>query len=146
VLPYAHGLRSFPAWLQQLEMESNGKRTLRDGSSTAVMTSPVVWGGAGTVGQHAFHQLFYQGTRAIPLDFIVVAGGEDARRQALANNALAQAAALTHGRSLDEAVAALRERGADDAEIRRLAPHLAIPGNQASTTVLLPRLDAYSLG
>lgn len=146
VLPYAHGLRSFPAWLQQLEMESNGKRTLRDGSSTAVMTSPVVWGGAGTVGQHAFHQLLYQGTRAIPVDFIVVAGGEDARRQALANNALAQAAALTHGRSLDEAVAALRERGADDAEIRRLAPHLAIPGNQASTTVLLPRLDAYSLG
>jgi len=146
VLPYAHGLRNFPAWLQQLEMESNGKRTLRDGTFSTVMTAPVVWGGAGTVGQHAFHQLFYQGTRAIPVDFIVVAGGEDPRRQALVHNALAQAAALTHGRSLDEAAAALRARGADEAEIRRLAPHLTIPGNQASTTVLLPRLDAYSLG
>jgi glucose-6-phosphate isomerase len=146
VLPYAHGLRSFPAWLQQLEMESNGKRCLRDGSTTEVMTSPVVWGGAGTVGQHAFHQLFYQGTRAVPADFIIIAGGDDPRRQAVVNNALAQTAALTHGRSLAEAEAMLRARGADEAEIRRLAPHLVIPGNQASTTVLLPHLDPYSLG
>ncbi|THF60997.1 glucose-6-phosphate isomerase [Pseudothauera rhizosphaerae] len=146
VLPYAHGLRSFPAWLQQLEMESNGKRTLRDGSTTAVMTSPVVWGGAGTVGQHAFHQLLYQGTRAVPLDFIVIADGNDPRRQALADNALAQAAALTHGRSLDEAEAALRARGASEEDVRRLAPHLAIPGNQASTTLLLPMLEPFALG
>ncbi|WP_230976170.1 glucose-6-phosphate isomerase [Pseudothauera nasutitermitis] len=146
VLPYAHGLRNFPAWLQQLEMESNGKRALRDGTFTAVATSPVVWGGAGTVGQHAFHQLFYQGTHCVPVDFIVTAGKGDARRQALADNALAQAAALTHGRSLDEARAALRARGLPPAEIERLAPHLEIPGNQPSTTVLLADLDPASLG
>lgn len=146
VLPYAHGLRNFPAWLQQLEMESNGKRTLRDGSCTRVPTAPVVWGGAGTVGQHAFHQLLYQGTCSVPIDFIVVGGGDDPRRQALASNALAQAAALTHGRSLAQARAALRARGADEDEVARLAPHLEIPGNQPSTTLLLPALDARALG
>lgn len=146
VLPYAHGLRSFPAWLQQLEMESNGKRTLRDGSSSAVATSPIVWGGVGTVGQHAFHQLFYQGTRCVPLDFIVPIGADDPRQRALVDNAFAQAAALMAGRDLETARASLQAKGLAPDEVDRLAPHLTSPGNQPSTTVLMPRLDAFRLG
>jgi glucose-6-phosphate isomerase len=146
MLPYAHGLRHFPAWLQQLEMESNGKRTLRDGSPVAVPTSPIVWGGAGTVGQHAFHQLLYQGTRTVALDFIVPVGADEPRQRALVDNALAQAAALMAGRSLEAARESLHRRGLSAAEVERLAPHLTSAGNQPSTTVLLPRLDAFHLG
>jgi glucose-6-phosphate isomerase len=145
-LPYAHGLRSFPAWLQQLEMESNGKRTLRDGSRSKVATAPVVWGGTGTVGQHAFHQLLYQGSRRVALDFIVPVGGNDPRQRALVDNALAQAAALMTGRDLAAARAALARRELPASEIERLAPHLVCTGNQPSTTLLLPRLDAFYLG
>ncbi|MDR1853582.1 MAG: glucose-6-phosphate isomerase [Azoarcus sp.] len=145
-LPYAHALRSFPAWLQQLEMESNGKHTLRDGSDTYVNTAPIVWGGVGTVGQHAFHQLLYQGTRRVALDFIVPVGDDDPRQRALVDNALAQAAALMAGRSKEAARAQLAARNLPAAEIDRLAPHLVSPGNQPSTTLLLPRLDAFHLG
>jgi len=146
LLPYAHGLRSFAAWLQQLEMESNGKRCLRDGSASVVHTSPIVWGGVGTVGQHAFHQLFYQGTRRVALDFIVPVGADDASQRALVENAFAQSAALMAGRSLDAALASLRAKGLAESEAAALAPHLACPGNQPSTTVLLPALDAFALG
>ncbi|MDR1662593.1 MAG: glucose-6-phosphate isomerase [Azoarcus sp.] len=146
VLPYAHGLRSFPAWLQQLEMESNGKRALRDGSRSEAATAPIVWGGAGAIGQHAFHQLLYQGARRVALDFIVPVGGDDPRQRALVDNALAQAAALMSGRDLAAARAALVRRGLPEAEIERLAPHLVCAGNQPSTTLLLPRLDAFHLG
>ncbi|MDR1062999.1 MAG: glucose-6-phosphate isomerase [Azoarcus sp.] len=145
-LPYAHGLRSFPAWLQQLEMESNGKRTLRDGSRSKVATAPIVWGGTGTVGQHAFHQLLYQGSRRVALDFIVPVGGNNLRQRALVDNALAQAAALMAGRDLAAARAALARRELPASEIERLAPHLVCTGNQPSTTLLLPRLDAFYLG
>ena len=146
LLPYAHGLRSFAAWLQQLEMESNGKRCLRDGSGSAVHTSPIVWGGVGTVGQHAFHQLFYQGTRRVALDFIVPVGADDVSQRSLVENAFAQSAALMTGRSLDSALVRLRAKGLAESEAAVLAPHLACPGNQPSTTVLLPALDAFSLG
>ncbi len=146
VLPYAHGLRHFTAWLQQLEMESNGKRTLRDGTTTVAPTSPVIWGGVGTVGQHAFHQLLYQGTHTVPIDFIVPVGADEPRQRALVDNALAQAAALMAGRDLDTARAALRRKGLAPAEVERLAPHLVCPGNQPSTTLLMPRLDAFNLG
>lgn len=147
VLPYAHGLRSFPAWLQQLEMESNGKRCLRDGTMTRVATAPIVWGGVGTVGQHAFHQLLYQGTRRVALEFIVPVGSSgDTRRQILVENAFAQAAALMHGRDLAAARELLRTRKVPEGEIERLAPHMVCPGNQPSTTLLLPDLDPYTLG
>ncbi|NMG56274.1 glucose-6-phosphate isomerase [Aromatoleum aromaticum] len=147
LLPYAHGLRSFAAWLQQLEMESNGKRCLRDGSGSVIHTSPIVWGGVGTVGQHAFHQLFYQGTRRVALDFIVpVAAADDVSQRSLVENAFAQSAALMSGRDLDTALASLRAKGLAESEAAVLAPHLVCPGNQPSTTVLLPALDAFSLG
>ncbi len=145
-LPYAHRLRSLPAWLQQLEMESNGKRCRRDGSTSPVPTAPVVWGGAGTPGQHAFHQLLYQGTRRVALDFIVPVRGHDSASRALVENALAQAAALMAGRDFETATRSLLARGLAEAEASRLAPHLVSPGNQPSTTLLLPDLDPVSLG
>ena len=146
-LPYAHGLRSFPNWLQQLEMESNGKHILRDGSRSETDTAPIVWGGAGTIGQHAFHQLLYQGTRRVALDFIIPVGkGDGTRQRILVDNAIAQAAALMVGRDLDAARAALVNRGLPTAEIERLAPHLVCEGNQPSTTIMFPRLDAFHLG
>jgi glucose-6-phosphate isomerase len=146
-LPYAHGLRSFPGWLQQLEMESNGKHTLRDGSRTEAATAPIVWGGAGTLGQHAFHQLLYQGTREVALDFIIPVGeAGDPRQRILVDNAIAQAAALMTGRDLDAARASLARRGLSAAEIEQLAPHLVCDGNQPSTTIMLPRLDPFHLG
>ena len=147
VLPYAHGLRSFPSWLQQLEMESNGKHTLRDGSHTQTDTAPIVWGGTGTNGQHTFHQLFYQGTRKVAFDFIVPVGkNDDPRQRILVDNALAQATALMVGRDFNAACAALARLDLPEAEIERLAPHLVCEGNQPSTTILLPRLDAFHLG
>ena len=146
-LPYAHGLRSFPSWLQQLEMESNGKRVLRDGSRTETTTAPIVWGNVGTVSQHAFHQLLYQGTHRVALDFIVPVGDDgDPRQRILVDNAIAQAAALMTGRDLDAARATLARRGLPAAEIEQLAPHLVSEGNQPSTTLMLPRLDAFHLG
>jgi len=146
-LPYAHGLRNFPNWLQQLEMESNGKHTLRNGSRTKAATAPIIWGGAGTVGQHAFHQLLYQGTRKVALDFIVPVGEDnDPRQRILVDNAIAQAAALMAGRDLDAARASLLSRGLPTDEIEQLAPHLVCEGNQPSTTIMLPRLDPFHLG
>lgn len=146
VLPYAHGLRSFPAWLQQLEMESNGKRCLRDGTTSAVHTSPIVWGGAGTVGQHAFHQLFYQGTRRVALDFLVPVLGDRASEHALVENALAQSAALMSGRDLAAAQRALENAGLPPDQVEKLAPHLVCPGNQPSTTLLVAGLSPHTLG
>lgn len=146
VLPYAHGLRNFPLWLQQLEMESNGKRCLRDGSPVQTQTAPVVFGQAGTVGQHAFHQLLYQGTRTVAIDFIVPVMAQDERSRALYQNALAQSEALMLGRSEEAARAQLRAAGYDAADIERLAPHLVCPGNQPSTTLLLAGLTPFTLG
>jgi len=132
VLPYAEDLRELPAYLQQLEMESNGKRVGRDGAPVACATAPVVWGAAGTSGQHAFYQLLHQGTLLVPSDFIVPAqpatGADPEAHRLLLANALAQSAALAFGR--------------DDL----VAPHRHHPGNQPSTTLVLPRLDPHSLG
>lgn len=145
-LPYAHGLRNFPAWLQQLEMESNGKQCLRDGATADVHTSTIVFGHAGTVGQHAFHQLLYQGTRRVAADFIVPVMAHDERSRALFENALAQSEALMTGRDIPSARAQLIATGHTPEAADRLAPHLACPGNQASTTLLLPGLTPHTLG
>lgn len=146
VLPYSNALQHLPSWLQQLEMESNGKHCLRDGSRSECHTSPIVWGGTGTNGQHAFHQLFYQGTRRVALEFVTIAPGDDPRERALFESALAQAAALTKGRDLDTSRATLKERGFDQQSIDQIAPHLVCAGNQPSTTFLLSTLDAFQLG
>jgi len=131
VLPYATPLRLLPAYLQQLEMESNGKRVDRAGRVIDYATAPVVWGAEGTVGQHSFHQLLHQGTQVVPADFIVFddAPGDPARRAILAAHAEAQAEALA--------------RGQDDAA---LPPYRRIPGSRPSSTLHFERLDARNLG
>ena len=146
VIPYAHRLGLLPAYLQQLEMESNGKRVTLDNEAVGCATAPILWGMAGSVGQHAFHQLFYQGTRLTPIDFIVPVGETGPEQEALVANALAQSAAVMKGKALDEAIAQLLAAGKTEAEAARLAPHLVCPGNQPSTTLLMPQLTPRALG
>ncbi len=146
VIPYAHRLGLLPAYLQQLEMESNGKRVTLDNAEVGCATAPILWGMAGSVGQHAFHQLFYQGTRLTPIDFIVPVGDASPEQEALVANALAQSAALMKGKTLEEAKDQLIAGGKAEEEAARLAPHLACPGNQPSTTLLMPRLTPRTLG
>lgn len=146
VLPYSHALRGFPAYLQQLEMESNGKAVGRDGQALACHTAQIVWGAAGTNGQHAFHQLFYQGTRRCALDFIVPTIFHDSAQQALLINAQAQAQALIEGQNLETSQTLLRAQGKKEEEVHRLAPHLVSPGNQPSSMLFFETLTPQVLG
>ena len=146
VLPYSHLLRSLPSYLQQLEMESNGKRCTSTGELSRAPTSPVVWGGSGIVGQHAYHQQLYQGTRMMPMHFIVPRVARDERSRMVQLNALAQSAALMRGKTRDEAMDELKRSGLSEQEATRLAPHVACPGNQPSTTLLMPELTPRTLG
>jgi glucose-6-phosphate isomerase len=141
VLPYEQYLARFPAYLQQLVMESNGKHVTLEGTPVDVDTAPVVWGEPGTNGQHSFHQLLHQGTVLVPCDLIAFAQplnplGEHHRL--LLANVLAQAQALAFGRTVDE----LRDAGVPE----RLRPHKEMPGNRPSTILLLERLTPFALG
>lgn len=127
VLPYDWKLRLLPAWLQQLDMESNGKSVDRDGRSVDAATAPVVWGGSGSEGQHAFFQLLHQGTRLVPADFLIGAEGGPQRDKLMAN-ALAQTEALMLGRDTPG------------------EPHRQMPGNRPTNTLMFRRLDAATLG
>ncbi|MBL0969252.1 MAG: glucose-6-phosphate isomerase [Brevundimonas sp.] len=152
VAPYAHGLRRLPAFLQQLEMESNGKRVKRDGSPVDTATGPIVFGEPGTNGQHAFFQQIHQGPTVVPAEFVVVGHTSDAAvddREGdapLWSNALAQAQALMVGKSEKEARAELIAAGASDAEADRLAPHKTFPGDRPSTTILMDALSPEAVG
>nr|WP_298681716.1 glucose-6-phosphate isomerase [uncultured Dongia sp.] len=149
VLPYAQDLWRLPAYLQQLEMESNGKSVTRAGAPVGWSTSPVIWGQAGTNGQHAFHQMLHQGSEAVPCDFILVARDRSAfpdQHHMLFANGLAQAAALAFGKSGAAVSAEMAAAGRDVATVASLTPHRTFPGNRPSTTILLPVLDAYHLG
>ncbi len=141
VLPYDQYLRRFPAYLQQLTMESNGKRVTRHGVPVPYATAPVFWGEPGTNGQHSFYQLLHQGTRLIPCDFIAFARPlhplGDHHRLLMAN-VLAQGEALAFGRTAEE----LRAEGVPE----RLIPHRTMPGNQPSSTILAERLTPEALG
>ncbi len=147
VAPYAHGLRRLPAFLQQLEMESNGKGVTLDGSPVA-KSGPIVFGEPGTNGQHAFFQQLHQGPQVVPAEFVVVRDtmGEGASEAPLWSNALAQARALMVGKTADQARAELLELGADAEEADRLAPHKAFPGNRPSTTIVMDALTPRALG
>lgn len=149
VLPYAYRLRRLPDFLQQLTMESNGKRVNRSGDAVGYHTAPVLWGAAGTTGQHSFHQLLHQGTQLCPVDFILplapADADEDGRHARLVANCLAQSRALTVGRSAAAAEDSLRQRGLDD-DAEWLAPHLAIPGNRPHSVLSFERLTPHSLG
>ena len=149
VVPYAQRLRLLAPFLQQLEMESNGKRVGPDGSPVLRATAPVVFGDAGTNGQHAFFQLLHQGTDVIPVEFVAVAQGSegpaDMQKKLLAN-VLAQAEALMIGRPEAEVVAELQARAMAAAAIAVLAPQRTFPGNRPSTLILLDRLTPQALG
>lgn len=149
VVPYHQGLARLPAYLQQLEMESNGKSVDRDGEALPYATSPVVWGEPGTNAQHAFFQMLHQGSDVIPVEFIAVAQAShvhaDLHRQALAN-CLAQGQALMQGKSTDEALGEAPPTAAAAIDAQVLARHRSFPGNRPSTTLLLQRLTPTSLG
>ncbi len=150
VLPYDQHLHRLPAYLQQLEMESNGKHTRLDGSPTTRGTAFVVWGESGTNGQHSFHQMLHQGTTMVPCDFLVAAepcdpAGDD-RYDILVANCFAQAEALARGRHLGQIEESLRAGGMSEADVSALAPHKVMPGNRPSTTLLYKQLDPFTLG
>ncbi len=150
VLPYDHGLRLLPAWLQQLDMESNGKRVRADGEPVeGYTTGPIVWGGTGTDAQHSFFQLLHQGTRLVPVDFLAPIESHYPRgdhHPKLLANMIAQAEALMRGRTEAEARAELGAAGLDEDGIDALAPHKVFEGNRPSTAILFPQLDPETLG
>jgi glucose-6-phosphate isomerase len=149
VIPYDQRLARFPAYLQQLDMESNGKSVTRDGEKVATATGPVIFGEPGTNGQHAFFQLLHQGTDVTPIDFLIAAEpvAADARHhELLFANCLAQSEAFLFGRTLDEARAQLRKEGRSEDEVARLAPHKVFSGDRPSSTLLYKRLDPRTLG
>ena len=149
VLAYDDRLRRFPAFLQQLEMESNGKSVGLDGRPVEHATCPVLFGEPGTNAQHSFMQLVHQGTQPIPVDFILAANPDHDRPDAhriLAAHAFAQAEALLRGRARDEVEAEMRAKGTAESDIADIAPHRVFSGNRPSVTILQKQLDAFSLG
>jgi glucose-6-phosphate isomerase len=149
VIPYDQRLARFPAYLQQLDMESNGKSVTRDGGLVTHETGPVIFGEPGTNGQHAFFQLLHQGTDVTPIDFLVAAEptAADAHHHALLfSNCLAQAEAFMRGRTLEEAKEQLRGQGLSADEIDALAPHKVFSGDRPSSVFLYRRLDPRTLG
>jgi glucose-6-phosphate isomerase len=150
VLPYDQYLHRFPAYLQQADMESNGKRTSRDGAIiTDYTTGPIVWGEPGTNGQHAFFQLLHQGTHLVPCDFIVAARSHNPigpHQDILMANCVAQTEALMRGKTADEARAELEQTGISDARVAALVPHKTFPGNRPSNTFMVERLTPRALG
>lgn len=149
VLPYGTRLGRLPAYLQQASMESNGKSVDLNGQRVDYTTGPVVWGGAGTNGQHAFYQLLHQGTRLIPTDFIASIRTHSPigdQQAMLLANLLAQTRALMLGRNLETVVAEMRAAGMDEQTIERVAPHRVCPGNQPSSTILFPQMTPEAVG
>jgi glucose-6-phosphate isomerase len=149
VAPYHQGLKRLPAYLQQLEMESNGKRVDLDGESLSFDTSPVIWGEPGTNGQHAYFQMLHQGTEVIPVEFIAVKYPthpyDDLHRKLLAN-CLAQSQALMLGKTTDQAMRETTPTASKTLDPQTIARHRTFPGNRPSTTLLLDRLTPRSLG
>ncbi len=149
IIPYDQNLRDFPTYLQQVDMESNGKRVTREGQPIGYATGPVVWGQPGTDAQHSFFQLIHQGTRLVPVDFIVPlrshyrVGDHHAK---LVANAFAQAQALMRGRSADEARAELAGAGMPPDRVEALVPHRVFPGNRPSNTLLVEQVTPRVLG
>ncbi|MDU0352751.1 glucose-6-phosphate isomerase [Paraglaciecola aquimarina] len=149
LLPYYHYLRGFPAYVQQLDMESNGKRVSGDKTVTDYETGPVIWGSEGTNGQHSFHQLIHQGTVLIPADFMLplnVPNQDDTHHAMLASNCFGQTQALMQGKTFEECKADLEEKGLSKDELDSLATHKTMPGNKPSNTFLFDKLDPKTLG
>ncbi|PLS20685.1 glucose-6-phosphate isomerase [Neptunicoccus cionae] len=150
VLPYDQRLLRLPAYLQQLDMESNGKGVDMEGNPLPRHSGPIVWGEPGTNGQHAFYQLIHQGTRVVPCEFLVARRGHESelahQHRLLLANCLAQSEALMIGRSMDEARELMREQGFEGAELEKQAAHRVFPGNRPSVTMMYNILDPKTLG
>ncbi|MES9861815.1 MAG: glucose-6-phosphate isomerase [Candidatus Thiodiazotropha sp. LLP2] len=149
ILPYDQFLRYLPDYLQQADMESNGKRVTRLGRPVEYATGPVIWGAAGTDGQHAFYQLIHQGTQVIPCDFIIPVNSQNEssdHHQKLFSNCLAQTEALMKGKTRTEARQELEQAGMDAENIVDLLPHKIFPGNRPSNTLLIDKITPSRLG
>lgn len=149
VLPYDQYLHRFPAYLQQLDMESNGKRVDRDGNPVDYATGPVIWGEAGTNGQHAFYQLIHQGSQMVPADFLAPAHSHNPlgdHHAILLSNFFAQTQALMKGKNAAEARAELEAAGVSGSELEALLPHKVFPGDKPTNSILFSQLDPTTLG
>ncbi|MES9852534.1 MAG: glucose-6-phosphate isomerase [Candidatus Thiodiazotropha sp. L084R] len=149
ILPYDQFLRYLPDYLQQADMESNGKRVTRLGRPVEYATGPVIWGAAGTDGQHAFYQLIHQGTQVIPCDFIIPVNSQNEssdHHQKLFSNCLAQTEALMKGKTRTEARQELEQAGMEAENIVDLLPHKIFPGNRPSNTLLIDKITPSRLG
>lgn len=150
ILPYEQRLARLPAYLQQLDMESNGKGVTLEGNPVRRASGPIVWGEPGTNGQHAFYQLLHQGTHVVPAEFLIAAQGHEPalshQHDLLKANCLAQSEALMLGRSPDQARALAESRGIAEADLKRMTAHLTFPGNRPSITLAYPRLTPFALG
>lgn len=149
IIPYNYYLRHLPAYLQQLDMESNGKQTTIAGKVTDYATGPVIWGGMGTDGQHAFHQLLHQGTQFIPADFIIDIATDphyQAHQDILFASCLGQTRALMQGINQQEVMTELMAKGYTDQQAETLALHKVHPGNRPSNTLMINGLTPHNLG
>ncbi|MCG5236963.1 glucose-6-phosphate isomerase [Xanthobacter oligotrophicus] len=150
IIPYDQRLARLPAYLQQLDMESNGKSVTRDGTAVARPTGPIVWGEPGTNAQHAFFQLLHQGTDIVPVEFLVGAQSHEPtlkdHQDLLVANCLAQSEALMRGRTLEEATAQLKAKGMAEDKVAEIAPHRVFPGDRPSLTIAYATLDPFTLG
>ena len=149
ILPYAHSLRALPGYLQQTDMESNGKSVSKSGEKLSWLTAPVVFGQEGTNGQHAFMQLMHQSDDIIPTDFIVALKGRSEyteNHKVLVANCFAQSEALMQGKDLKQVTAELKSSGLSPDEITRLAPHKTMKGNTPSNTLVMGQLTPESMG
>ena len=149
ILPYDHYLRGLPAHLQQLDMESNGKSICKDGHPIDYHTGPIIWGGVGSNGQHAYHQLLHQGTHFSPSDFIVPMRSHnpiDNFHAMLVSNALSQSQALLTGKTEQKAIEECLAAGMSESEAATLAAQKIIPGNRPSNTLYFPKSTPHSVG
>jgi glucose-6-phosphate isomerase len=149
VLPYDQYLHRLPAYLQQGDMESNGKYVARDGKTVSYQTGPIIWGEPGTNGQHAFYQLIHQGTKLIPCDFLTAAISHNPlgeHHRILLSNFFAQTQALMKGKNEEEVIAELKEAGKTDEEIKKLLPYKVFTGNKPTNSIIYKKLTPYTLG
>ena len=149
ILPYDQYLHRFPAYFQQGNMESNGKRVDRNGNPVGYETGPIIWGEPGTNGQHAFYQLIHQGTRLVPCDFIAPASSHNPigdHHEILLSNFFAQTEALMNGKTASQVSDELKAAGKSDAEIAKLVPFKVFDGNRPTNSILVRKITPYVLG
>ncbi|MEK8016674.1 MAG: glucose-6-phosphate isomerase, partial [Candidatus Parabeggiatoa sp.] len=149
ILPYDYALALFPAYLQQLVMESLGKHVTRDGNSVDYLTSEIIWGAPGNNGQHAFYQLLHQGTHLVPADFLIAIESQydlPGHQDAVLSNALAQTYALMMGRTTEETKQALSSKGISGDPLTQQLPHRVFEGNQPTNTLMYQKLTPKILG